>query len=106
MGGKFVWELGGDTSVIIVDGINYNEKHQLQGSYQPSAINGKLIYIAKQNDKLHIVYDDQVIGPEFDDISMPNCCGMIHLFSGGGQYWFVGALSGTTYVRAIQGNIR
>ena len=70
IGGKLVWELAGYTTVIVVDGVNYNEKYGLEGSFFPYEINGKLIYIAKKDGKYHIVYDDQVMGPEFDEISM------------------------------------
>jgi hypothetical protein len=102
IGGKLVWELGGETSVIVVDGVNFNEKYQLQGSYFPYEIKGKLIYIAKQNGKLHLVYDDKIMGPDFDEISMPYCCGMMYLFHSNGQYWFVGRREETKYLVSIQ----
>jgi len=102
IGGKLVWELGGWTSVIVVDGIDFNEQYQLQGSYKPHEIKGKLIYIARQNGKLHVVYDGQAIGPEFDDISMPNCCGMVWLYRGNGQYWFLGSRGGEKVLVSIQ----
>jgi hypothetical protein len=102
IGGKLVWELGVDTPVIIVDGINFNEKYALQGSYHPYEIKGKLIYIARQNGKLHLVYDDKIIGPEFDEISMPYCCGMVYLFHSNRQYWFVGRRGGTKFLVPIQ----
>lgn len=102
IGGKLVWELGGYISVIVVDGVNYNEKYGLEGSYFPYEIKGKLIYIAKKNDKFQIVYDDKVIGTEFDSISMAYCCGMISVYYGSGQYWFVGTRAGTKFVVSIQ----
>jgi hypothetical protein len=102
IGGKLVWELGGYTSVIVVDGINYNEKYELEGSYFPYEIKGKLIYIAKKNGGFHIVYDEKIIGNEFDSISMPYCCSMISLYRGSGQYWFVGRREGTKFVVSIQ----
>ena len=102
IGGKLVWELAGYTHVIVVDGVDYNEKYQLEGSHFPYEIKGKLIYIAKQNGKFHIVYDETMIGPEFDAISMAYCCGMISVYYGSGQYWFVGRRAGTMYVVSIQ----
>ncbi len=48
IGGKVVWELVTDAPVIYVDGIDYNEKYQLDGSFFPYAIKDKLIYIAYQ----------------------------------------------------------
>ncbi len=102
IGGKLVWELGGWTSDIIVDGVDYNEKYQLQGSYKPYAIHDQLLYIAKAHDKYQLVYADKRFGPEFDDISMPNCCGMIHLFRANGQYWFVGSRAEKKYLVSIQ----
>lgn len=102
IGGKSVWELAGYTQVIVVDGVDYNEKYQLEGSYFPYEIKGKLIYIAKKNDKFHIVYDEKIIGAEFDSISMAYCCGMISVYYGSGQYWFVGGRGGTEYVVSIR----
>lgn len=102
IGGKLVWELAGYTQVIVVDGVDYNEKYQLEGSYFPYEIKGKLIYIAKKNGKFHIVYDEKMIGAEFDSISMAYCCGMISVYYGSGQYWFVGRRGGTMYVVSIQ----
>lgn len=102
IGGKLVWELAGYTAVIVVDGVDYNEKYQLEGSHFPYEIKGRLIYIAKKNGKFHIVYDEKMIGPEFDAISMAYCCGMISVYYGSGQYWFVGRRGGTMYVVSIQ----
>ena len=101
IGGKLVWELAGYISVIVVDGVNFNEKYQLEGSHFPYEIDGKLIYIAKKNGKYHIVYNEKVMGPEFDQIFMAYCCGMISVYYGQGQYWFVGRRDGTYYVVAI-----
>jgi hypothetical protein len=100
--GHLVWELAASPSTIIVDGVDYNQKYQLEGAYFPYEINGKLIYIAEKNGKYSVVYDGENIGPEFDDISMPYCCGMVYLFRGNGQYWFVGSRDGTKYVVSIQ----
>lgn len=100
--GKLVWEVGGETPVIVVDGVNFNEKYQLQGSYFPYEIKGKLIYIAKQNEKLHLVYDDKIIGPDFDGISMPYCCAMMYLYHSNGQYWFVGRRGDAKFLISIQ----
>jgi len=102
IGGKLVWELAGYTKVIVVDGVDYNEKYQLEGSHFPYEIKGKLIYLAKKNGRFHIVYDEKIIGPEFDAISMAYCCGMISVYYGSGQYWFVGRRGGTMYVVSIQ----
>jgi hypothetical protein len=102
IGGKLVWELAGYIHVIVVDGVDYNEKYQLEGSHFPYEIKEKLIYIAKKNGKFHIVYDEKRIGPEFDAISMAYCCGMISVYYGSGQYWFVGRRGGTMYVVSIQ----
>jgi len=102
IGGKLVWELAGYTTVIVVDGVDFNQKYQLEGSYFPYEINGKLIYIAKQNGKYQIVYDDEILSPEFDQISMAYCCGMVSVYSGSGQYWFVGTRGGTKFVVSIQ----
>jgi hypothetical protein len=101
IGGELVWELAGYTTVIVVDGVDFNEKYQLEGSFFPYEINGKLIYLAKKDGKYHIVYDGEVVGPEFDQISMAYCCGMISVYNGHGQYWFVGRREGTKYIVQI-----
>lgn len=102
IGGKLVWELSGSAPIIVVDGVNFNEKYQLEGSFFPYEVKGKLIYIAKKNGKFHIVYDEKIIGAEFDSISMAYCCGMISVYYGSGQYWFVGRRGGTKFVVSIQ----
>lgn len=100
--GKLVWELSGWKEFIVVDGVNYNEKYQLEGSYFPYEIKGKLIYIAKKDGKYHIVYDDEFFGPEFDDIQMARCCSGASVYPAGGQYWFLGSRAGTKYVVSIR----
>jgi hypothetical protein len=99
--GKSVWELITDPPVMIVDGINFNEKYQLEGSYFPYAIKNKLIYIARKNGKYDIVYDEKVIGPEFDETYMAYCCGTTKVLYGQGQYWFWGKREGMYFVVAI-----
>ncbi len=102
IGGKLVWELGGTANTLVVDGANYNEKYELEGSFAPYEIRGKLIYIAKKYGTFHIVYDNQFMGPEFDRIQMAHCCSMARVYHGGGQYWFLGTREGTKYVVSIQ----
>jgi hypothetical protein len=100
--GKLVWELITQPPVIIVDGVNFNEVYHLEGSFFPYEINGKLIYIAKENGKYRIVYDKKVIGPDFDEISMAYCCAKISVMRGGGQYWFLGRRDGTQFIILVQ----
>lgn len=100
--GKAVWELITDPPTIIVDGIDFNNKYQLEGAFVPYAINRKLIYIARKNGKFHIVYDEKVIGPEFDEIYISYCCATTRVLYGGGRYWFWGKHEGSFYVVGIQ----
>lgn len=100
--GKLVWELAGQTAMIVVDGVNYNEKYELEGSYFPYEIKGKLIYIAKKNEKYQVVYDNKVFGSEFDEIQMAYCCSMASVYHGSGQYWFLGRRGGTKFIISIQ----
>jgi hypothetical protein len=100
--GKLVWELISEPPVIFVDGVNFNEKYQLDGSYYHYEIKGKLIYIAKKSGKYHIVYNKNIIGPEFEEISMAYCCGNRSVIYGHDQYWFLGKREGTQYVVLIQ----
>jgi hypothetical protein len=100
--GKLVWELAGGQSRIIVNGVNFNEKYQLEGSYFPYEIKGKLIFVAKRNGKFSIMYDEKIVGPEFDQISMPYCCAMVPLIRGNGQYWFVGSREGKKFLVSIR----
>jgi hypothetical protein len=100
--GKLVWELDGSQPVLIVDGVDFNDKYQLEGSYFPYEIKGKLIFVAKKNGKFSIMYDEKIVGPEFDEISMPYCCAMVPLIRGNGQYWFVGSREGIKYLVSIR----
>lgn len=102
IGGKLVWELLAQPPVIIVDGVNFVEEYQLEGSYYPYEINDKLIYIAKKYGKYQIIYDDKFIGPEFDNISKAYCCAGISVMRGGNQYWFIGKREGVQYIVSIQ----
>jgi hypothetical protein len=96
--GKLVWELAGWTKVIVVDGVDYNQSYQLEGSFFPYEIRGKLIYIAKKNGTFHIVYDNKVVEPEFDSVQLGYCCEGRSVGYGGGQYWFFGTRAGTNYL--------
>jgi hypothetical protein len=96
--GKYVWELSGWWSGIFVDDVDINQKYQWEGSYFSYEIKGKLIYTAKKNGQLHIVYDNKVIGPGFDEIPMAYCCELPPIFRGSGQYWFIGRRGDTKYV--------
>jgi len=100
--GKAVWELLTDPPTILVDGVDYNEKNQLEGIFKPYAIHGKLIYIAKQNEKYHIVYNEEIIGPEFDEIYIKYCCATTDVRYGKGQYLFWGKRDGIYYVVGIR----
>ncbi len=102
IGGKLVWELLADPPVIIVDGVNFNDEYQLEGSFYPYDINGKLIYIAKKSELYQIFYDNEAIGPEFDNISRAYCCAGMSVMRGGGQYWFIGKRDGARYIVLIQ----
>ena len=102
IGGKLVWELLTEPPVIIVDGVDFNEQYQLEGSYYPYEIDGKLIYIAKKGEKYQIIYDNEAIGPEFEIISKAYCCAGMSVMRGGGQYWFIGKRDGARYIVSIQ----
>lgn len=101
VGGKSVWEVFTDPPTIFVDGVNLNEKNNLEGSYFPYDIKHKLIYIAKMNGKYYVIYDEKVIGHEFDRIFMMYCCAATSVLYGHEQYWFWGIREGTYYVVAI-----
>ena len=102
IGGKAVWEIVADPPAIIVDGVNFTETHQLEGSFFPYEIKGKLLYIAQKGGKYSIVYNNKVIGPEFDQISMAYCCAEMTVFYGQGQYWFLGSRDGKQFAVAIR----
>jgi len=102
IGGKLVWELLADPPVIIVDGINFNDEYQLEGSYYPYDINSKLIYIAKKSERYQLFYENKAVGPEFDNILRAYCCAGMSVMRGGGQYWFIGERDGASYIVSIQ----
>jgi hypothetical protein len=105
IGGKAVWEIESappteNLSAIIVDGVNQNEKHQLDGSFHVYYLKDKIIFIALKNGKYHIVYNEKFIGPEFDQILLYG--GPPPVLYGNGQYWFWGRREGTHYVVVIR----
>jgi hypothetical protein len=102
IGGKAVWEVAAEPHVIFVDGVNLNEKYQLEGSFIPYEIKGKLLYIAQKGGKYHIVYDEKNIGPEFDEISMAFCCAEMSVYYGQGRYLFMGARDGKQFAVVIE----
>jgi hypothetical protein len=101
LGGKIVWEVISEPPVLIIDGVNINEENQLEGSFFPYEVKGKLIYLIKKNGHYQVVYDNNVIGPEFDEISMAYCCAKFSVSYGKGQYWFLGRRDGVQYIVAI-----
>jgi hypothetical protein len=102
IGGKVIWELVTDQPTIFVDGVDFNQKYQWEGIFKPYSINDKLLYIEKKNDKYHIVYDAEIIGPAFDKIYIKYCCGTTNVHYGSGQYWFWGKREGAYYVVALR----
>jgi hypothetical protein len=72
------------------------------GSYFPYEIKGKLIFVAKKNRNFSVMYDEKIVGPEFDEISMPYCCAMVPLIRRNEWYWFVGSREGIKYLVSIQ----
>ena len=78
------------------------QKYQWEGIFKPYTINDKLLYIAKRNGKFQIVYNEEIIGPEFDEIYIKYCCGTTNVRYGSGQYWFWGKREGTYYVVALR----
>jgi hypothetical protein len=102
MDGKLLWELVTEPPTIIVDGIDLNEKHGLEGIFHPYTIGSKLLYIARQNGKYQVVYDEKALGPEFDEIYIKYCCATTKIYYGAGRYWFWGKRAGTYYVVSIQ----
>jgi len=102
IGGNVVWELVSDPPTIFVDGIDFNQKYQWEGIYKPYSINNKLLYIAKKYGKFHIVYNEEIIGPAFDEIYIKYCCGTTNVKYGNGQYWFWGKRESVYYVVALR----
>jgi len=102
IGGKVVWELVTEPPTVFVDGVDFNQKYQWEGIFKPYTISDKLLYIAKRNGKFHIVYDEEIIGPEFDEIYIKYCCGTTNVRYGSGQYWFWGKREGKYYVVALR----
>jgi hypothetical protein len=102
IGGKLAWELISEPPVVFYDGENLNDQYDLQGSYYPYEIQGKLIFIAKLGGQYKIFYNGEVIGPVFDDISMAYCCGKRSVAYGDGKYWFIGKREGVRYVVLIE----
>ncbi len=100
--GTLVWELLKQPPTIIVNGVDYNEKYDLDGSFYPYEIKGELLYIAQKDQKYQVVFDNEYIGPEFSEISMAYCCSGMSIIRGGGKYLFLGKHDGAMYIVLIQ----
>jgi len=100
--GTAVWELAADPPMIYVNGEDFNQKFQLDGSYYPYEIHGKLIFIGKRQGKFRVVYDGQMLEPEFDEISMAYCCAKMSVARGEGAYWFIGRRADEQFVIRIE----
>ena len=104
--GKIAWEFADvDHPTIIYDGIDLQNKYELEAAYIPNVINNKLIFVAKKEDRYFVIYDGQKLGPEFDSIEVGYCCdetgySIRRPFN---QYWFWGSRGGRSYIVSIVG---
>jgi hypothetical protein len=107
---KIVWELVGFNSdqtvlisAVIYDGVNLLDKFSLEGAYIPYVINDKLTFVAKKAGRFYVMYDEQKLGPEFDEISIGYCCSSAaySILGVQDQYWFWGMRDGKYFVVAL-----
>ncbi len=101
IGDKAAWEfVDGAKGTIIFDGKEVGRALGLDSAHRPFELDGKLIFVGKKNDKYVVVYNQQVIGPEFDLIHLAYCCepAAWSVRYGSGKYWFWGKRNGQSFV--------
>ena len=104
VGGVAAWELANpDHPTIIFDGQDIRQEYNLDAAYLPYTINDRLIFVANKDSKYYVVYGDEQIGPEFNNISIGYCCGpaAYSIQRVQGQYWFWGTRENRFYLVMI-----
>ena len=104
VGGKVAWELANpEHPTIIIDGQDFRQEYNLDAAYLPYNINDRLIFVAKKDSKYFVVYGEEQIGPEFNNISIAYCCGPAgySIQRVQGQYWFWGVRESRYYLVMI-----
>lgn len=104
--GNIVWELAdANNPTVFVNKNNLREKCGFDAVFYPYVLNEKLIFSAKDDGEHIIVYDNEIIGPRFDDIHIAYCCGPARytIHRSRNIYWFWGVRDNNYYVVVIKG---
>jgi hypothetical protein len=73
--GKAAWEFVTlDKPTIIYDGRNLRQRYNLDQAHSPYSLNGKLVFLAQQDDNYFVVYDGKRLTPDYEDIVHAYCC--------------------------------
>jgi len=100
--GKYAWEFANPyQATVIYDDVDLRQQYGLEAVYRPYVINGKMIFVARDNGKMFVVVDGKSIGPEFDEIEIGYCCETVGIYRYPGQYWFWGSRESRNFVVVI-----
>ena len=104
IGNKSAWEfIDGSKGYVIYEGKDMAQTLNLDSAFRPFELDDKLIFIGKKADRYVVVYNQQVIGPEFDLIHIAHCCESAawSVRHGIDKYWFWAKRNGQNYVIEI-----
>jgi hypothetical protein len=108
--GRWAWEflgwdftLGEPVAAVLYDGGDLRQLYDLDAAYRPYSIDGRLIFIGRQDGRYFVVYDGQRIGTPFVRILIAHCCGLMpaSVRFGDGRYVFWGLRDGQAVVVEI-----
>jgi len=98
--GKAAWEfVSFDKPTIIYNGRNLRQRYNLDQAFSPYNLNGKLVFLAQQDDSYFVVYDGKRLTPDYEDVVHAYCCEAFMYSPGGrqGAYLFNTKRNGKNY---------
>jgi hypothetical protein len=108
--GEWAWEfLGwesfpdGRVATVLYGGNDLRKVYGVEEVYRLYGMDGKLIFVGRQDGQYFIVYNGRRIGTLFDEILIAHCCGLMgaSVRFGDGRYVFWGLRDGRSYVVEI-----
>jgi hypothetical protein len=104
VGDQVAWAFSGErVHTVAYGGRDLRVQYDLDAVYAPYELDGKLIVIGKRDGLAYVLYDDERIGPSFENIITAYCCeaGLYAPFAGEGWYGFWGERDGGQWVVEI-----
>ena len=78
-----------DKPTIIYNGRNIRQRYNLDQAHSPYSLNGKLVFLAQQDDHYFVVYDGTRLTPDFEDVIHAYCCETSMYSPGGRQGYYL-----------------